>query len=424
MFRSTLVVLAALGTLSLPVLAQPANPTSLGGPAASQAEARYSANELDLLLKPVALYPDPLLAQLLPAAAFPAQIEAAAQWLKDNPDGDPEGQEWDESVQALAHYPEVLDQLAQDLAWTEALGQATASQMNEVTGSIQRLRTQAYAAGNLQSDENMTVSVDEGYVTIVPNSQEQLAVPVYNSSVVYGCRPVGWSGPMINYGGLYNTGSWLVFGFDWVGRSCFRYPSGGYYGSYSPCSVNVLHNTYNGGNCRSWRPSYGYNTVRYNNFYRPGNAWNRVPGCSNGVGFQRNNFYRPGGNWSRQVGSGWNQPRNNWSNNRNWVGSNRGNWANNGWRGHSNWNNHNWNRSRHNGWANNTRSNWSNHNWSRPNRNWSNNSNWGSHRNWSRNTGFSHHNRGNFNFNRGGFNRGSFNRGCGNFNRGGWGRRR
>ncbi len=123
-------------------------PASAPAPAAAQSAtaAKYNANELDLLFKPVALYPDPLLAQMLPAASYPAQIEAANTYLKANPKGEVDNQPWDASVKALAHYPEVVEQMAQDLAWTEALGQAAANQMSDVNASIQRLRSQATAS--------------------------------------------------------------------------------------------------------------------------------------------------------------------------------------------------------------------------------------------------------------------------------------
>ena len=406
--------------------AQPAVTQSAGA-------AKYSANELDLLFKPVALYPDPLLAQMMPAASHPAQIEAANQFLKANPKGDVDSQPWDASVKAVAHYPEVVEQMAQDLAWTEALGQAAAMQMGDVTASIQRLRTQAYAAGNLQSNEQQTVNTDESYVTIQPTSPQVLYVPVYNPYLVYAPRPYGWTGSLISFGLGYACGSWLNYGFDWYGNSCFRYPYGNYYGSnwgnpgYN--QVNYVHNTYNLNNANCWRPTYG----AYNNYttcYRPGNSWSRVPGCnySNGGNWTSSNFYRPGGNWSNHVGSGWNSPGShppsNWNSGGSWNNSSGyrpgGNWStpgnsrytsgwangnngnSNGWNNHhSSWSNGNtasgWNKNRGSGWSNgSTGSSWNNNRGS----GWSN-GNTGSSWNNNRGSGWSNGNTGsNWNNNR------------------------
>ncbi len=401
MYKTSLVsglFLVALATTGWALPNPPAPvPTPAPAPAvAAPAEAgKYSASELDLLFKPVALYPDPLLAQMLPAASHPAQIDQANQFLKANPKGDVDGQPWDASVKALAHYPEVVEQMAQDLAWTEALGQAAAIQMGDVTASIQRLRTQAYAAGNLQSNEQQTVNTDESYITIQPSSPQIMYVPVYNPYLVYAPRPYGWTGSLLSFGLGYACGSWLNYGFDWYGRSCFRYPYGNYYGSYwgNPGynRVTYIHNTYNYNNANCWRPTYSaYNS--YNTAYRPGNSWSRMPGCnySNGGNWTSSNFYRPGGNWSRNVGSGWNSPGShapsNWNSGGGWNNSGYrpgGNWSTPGnSRYTSGWANGN---NRGSGWANNGSSGWNGNRGS----SWTGNSNWSGNRgsSWTGNTG-------------------------------------
>ena len=426
------LIACASTTLALPNPPAPVPTPAPGQPALAQpaGAAKYSANELDLLFKPVALYPDPLLAQMLPAASHPAQIEAANQFLKANPKGDVDSQPWDASVKALAHYPEVVEQMAQDLAWTEALGQAAAVQMGDVTASIQRLRTQAYAAGNLQSNEQQTVNTDESYITIQPTSPQVLYVPVYNPYLVYAPRPYGWSGSLISFGLGYACGSWLNYGFDWYGNSCFRYPYGNYYGSYwgNPGynQVSYIHNTYNLNNANCWRPSYGTYS-NYNTCYRPGNSWSRVPGCnySNGGNWTSSNFYRPGGNWSNHVGNGWNSPGShppsNWNSGGSWNHSSGyrpgGNWSTpgnsrytSGWANGSNnggWNNHhsswsNGNTSNNNGWSGNRGSSWTSGNnnggwngshtssWTGGSNGWSGNRSWTTgNSGWSGNRGSS-----------------------------------
>ncbi|MFN8612022.1 MAG: DUF3300 domain-containing protein [Vulcanimicrobiota bacterium] len=380
-----------LSAWALPTPTPVQTPAPTPAPAAAQ-PAKYSSSELDLLFKPVALYPDPLLAQMLPAASYPAQIEAANTFLKANPKGEVDNQPWDASVKALAHYPEVVEQMAQDLAWTEALGQAAATQMSDVNASIQRLRSQANAAGNLESNEQQTVTTDSNYVTIQPASPQIMYVPVYNPYLVYAPRPYGWTGSLISFGLGYACGNWLTYGYDWYGNSFFRYPAGCYYGSYwgNPGyrSVSYVHNTYNYNNGNCWRPNYGaYNS--YNTCYRAGSSWSRMPGCnySNGGNWTSSNFYRPGGNWSSHVGSGWNSPGShppgNWNQTGSWnhsgyrpggnwstPGNSRytSGWANHGWSGNSGWNGGGWNNGHHSsgwtgssGWNGNSSSPWSGH---------------------------------------------------------------
>jgi len=282
--------------LTQPLQAQPENTPS------SQESVRvssYSAQELDALLKPIALYPDALLAQVLPAAAFPAQIQAAAEFLKEHPEGEIDAQPWEDSVKAVAHYPEVLQQMAQDMDWTEALGQAASQQMSEVTSSLQRLRNQAYRAGNLQSNEQQIVSTEQGIITVQPASPQTLYLPNYDSSLVYGTQSIGWAAPLVTFGLGYACGSWLTYGYDWYGRGCYRYPRGLYYGSahcpnYS--SITYVHNAYNPGNCNTWRAPLGNNTYTYNHCYRPGTQWSRQPGCfrQNAWAQQAQNGFLPG----------------------------------------------------------------------------------------------------------------------------------
>ena len=119
--------------------------------------ATFSDAELDQMLAPIALYPDTLIAQILIAATYPDDVSAADQWVKANPSltGDALNSalvqmQWDESVKALATFPQVLAMMAAEVGWTTRLGEAFMSQQADVTASIQRLRQKAYAAGNLR----------------------------------------------------------------------------------------------------------------------------------------------------------------------------------------------------------------------------------------------------------------------------------
>jgi Protein of unknown function (DUF3300) len=173
-----------------------------------------SGADLDQMLGPIALYPDPLIAQLLPAATLPPEIVLADRYV--NGGGDPnliDQQPWDPSVKALARYPAVLKWMDDNLAWTTALGQAFLYQQQDVMDSIQRLRAQAQALGNLPSTPQETVITDNGAIEIVPANPQVMYVPVYQPQVVYYQRPYG--SPFISFGVGLAVGLWLNHDFDW-----------------------------------------------------------------------------------------------------------------------------------------------------------------------------------------------------------------
>jgi hypothetical protein len=170
--------------------------------------------QLDQLLGPIALYPDPLIAQILPAATVPTQIVLANRYVSGG--GDPNAidlQPWDPSVLALARYPNVLAWMDQNLDWTEQVGQAFLYQQPAVMESIQRLRQTAYNYGNLQNTPQQQVVNDGGDFEIVPTDPEVIYVPVYQPDVVYY---QAWNGsPCISFGIGFRVGLWLDCDFDW-----------------------------------------------------------------------------------------------------------------------------------------------------------------------------------------------------------------
>jgi hypothetical protein len=150
----SLVITLPLDTI--PLRAQPAPAPA----AATDETTAFSAGQLDALLAPIALYPDPLLTQLLMAATEPLQIVQAKRWLDDPAHAGLKGdaltkalttQSWDPSVKSLVPFPQVLDMLNSKLDWTQQLGYAFATQQADVLASVQRLRRQAQSAGHLQS---------------------------------------------------------------------------------------------------------------------------------------------------------------------------------------------------------------------------------------------------------------------------------
>ena len=210
MKRTSIFTVMLLVSLSLAVCAWAQIPAP---PPAPQVPLRPGA-ELDQMLGPVALYPDPLIAQILPAATLPPEIVLADRYV--NGGGDPnliDQQPWDPSVKALARYPAVLKWMDDNLAWTTALGQAFLYQQQDVMASIQRLRAQAQALGNLQSSPQQNVVVDNGTIEIVPANPQVIYVPVYQPDVVYFQQPSG--AQFISFGLGFAIGAWLNCDFDW-----------------------------------------------------------------------------------------------------------------------------------------------------------------------------------------------------------------
>ena len=157
----------------------------------------FTEAELDQMLAPIALYPDSLLAQILLAATFPDQVAEASAWLKANPDlkGDAfndalDKMNWDLSVKALAPFPQVLAMMVEQAGWTQKLGEAFMAQESDVTASVQRLRSKAYAAGNLKSSAQQQVVVKGDTYEIAPTNPEVVYVPSYDPTVIYGSW--GW----------------------------------------------------------------------------------------------------------------------------------------------------------------------------------------------------------------------------------------
>jgi Protein of unknown function (DUF3300) len=155
----------------------------------------YQAGQLDQLLAPIALYPDPLMGQVLAAASYPQQILDAEEWFDDPSHAgwsndqllaDLQQAPWDASVKALTAFPQVLHELSQNIAWTQNVGNAYAMQQDNVMNVIQDLRRDAQEAGNLYSTPMETVYDQGSDIIIQPRDPNKIAVPVYDPTTVYG----------------------------------------------------------------------------------------------------------------------------------------------------------------------------------------------------------------------------------------------
>jgi len=184
---------------------------------------RYSSNQLDNLVGPIALYPDALLAQVLVAATFPDQVEDAARWVRINGTSGIDDQNWDVSVKSVAHYPSALNMMADKSDWTATLGRAYAYQSSEVMAAVQRMRGLASNRGNLMSTPQQQVIADNGNYAIVPAEPRVIYVPVYDPYVIY-TQPVfngGYSSRFWSFGVGFPIGGWLTYDLDWRRRSVY-----------------------------------------------------------------------------------------------------------------------------------------------------------------------------------------------------------
>ena len=158
----------------------------------------FSSEQLENLLAPIALYPDPLLAQVLLAATFVDEVDEAARHVRAYGEAGIDDGPWDVSVKAVARYPVLLSYLADHIDWTATLGQAYAAQSTDVMISVQHLRRMALSLGNLETTPEQEVVVEGDDLRIVPAQAGWIYVPRYSPGIVYHRRPS--SGLAISFG--------------------------------------------------------------------------------------------------------------------------------------------------------------------------------------------------------------------------------
>ncbi|GGY74503.1 hypothetical protein GCM10011613_19930 [Cellvibrio zantedeschiae] len=256
--------------------------------AANQEDVEFSQAELDQMLAPIALYPDALLSQVLIAATYPLEIIQADRWVRSNKDLKTEdalkfaqNKDWDPSVKALVAFPDILKRMSEDVDWTQRLGDAFLSDEEAVMDAVQRLRKRAYATGNLEKAQHITVERDDNNIIIEPAEERIVYVPVYDTRVVYGnwwwpdYPPVFWH---------YPSSYTYVSGFYW-GTSIYLGPT--YF--YSSCRwrdrrvVVVDHHHHYDGHTRFYtgRSIVGHSSAR---------LWRHEPAHRHGVAYYNNNL--------------------------------------------------------------------------------------------------------------------------------------
>jgi Protein of unknown function (DUF3300) len=252
--QSLVAILSAL-SLALGDSAVYAWPTMAQLGSADQQPAPLIPNDqLDSLVAPVALYPDPLLTQVLVASTYPLEIIQLQQWIQKNSSltGDAltnavEKQDWDPSIQSMAIFPDLVKRLADDIKWTTDLGNAFLAQQSDLMDAVQRMRMKAKDAGNLKSTDQMKIEtkvVETKTVVVIQQTNPQVIyVPTYNPVVVFGPPVYMYPYPPIYYPppSYYPAGVFFAFG---VGVAVGSYYRGGWgyncgWGRHTTININV-----------------------------------------------------------------------------------------------------------------------------------------------------------------------------------------
>jgi Protein of unknown function (DUF3300) len=263
-------------------------------------------DQLDSLVAPIALYPDPLLAQMLAASTYPLELMQLQQWLEKNKTlkdkalvDAVEKQPWDPSVQAMATVPDALKRLTEDIQWATDLGNAFLAQQSDVMEAIQRMRAKAEGKGNLKSNEQMKVEtkvVESKSVIVIEQANPQVVyVPSYDPVVVYGAPAYPY--PPIYYPppGYYAAGMAISFG---VGMMVGAAINGGWgwgcgWGGNNNVTINNNNNFNRNSNIN------GGNRNNINGGNRPSNQPAR--GGAGGNNWQHNPSHRGGTPYSNKA---------------------------------------------------------------------------------------------------------------------------
>lgn len=267
---SSAALIIAIGGPSLFAQQQP--PLQQQAPPALPPRGQALTNQqLDDLVAPIALYPDPLVSQILVASTYPLELVQAGQWLERNPNlsgtivvQEAQQQNWDPSIQALVVFPDLVKRLNQDIAWTSNLGNTFLDQQADVMDAIQRMRLSAQQGGKLASNQQQTVTTtyDSGApaIEIQPANPDVIYVPYYDPSYIWG---PSYYYPYANwYYPPYYGGSYFSFG---LGIRMGAYFGGGWGGW--------------GG--WGWSPGWGNRSVIVNNNFFARNNFNRGFGGRN-----------------------------------------------------------------------------------------------------------------------------------------------
>lgn len=303
---SRLIAVTCVFQLLIPAPSVTRLATAQEAPQPTQSEAPPIPNDqLDSLVAPIALYPDPLLAQVLAASTYPLELTELQQWLAQNKGLKDQAladavkkQDWDPSVQAMAPLPDVVKKLTENIKWTTDLGNAFLAQQSGVMDAVQRMRKKAQQAGTLESSEQLKVenTTENGkpVVEIAQANPSVVYVPSYNPTVVYGAPaypypPIAYPPP-----GYAAAGAFLSFGVGVAMGAAFGggwgYHAGWGGGGNNNITINNNNSYVRNANASSNRVAgAGGNTWQHNSRHREGapypnrNTANRYGGTTRGA---------------------------------------------------------------------------------------------------------------------------------------------
>lgn len=329
---------AAIVPGDVPLIAQqPAAPPTAQqaatSPATPDAAPKLTPDQIDSLVAPIALYPDPLLAQVLAACTYPLEVVQLSQWLMKHKDLKEKAladavqkEDWDPSIQGMAGLPDVVKQLAENIEWTSDLGNVFLAQQSDVMDSVQRMRRKAKDAGKLESTKEMTIDtkvVESKDVIVIQQSDPKVVyVPSYDPVVVWGAPPVYAYPPIAYPPGYYAAGAALSFGFG-VAMGAMWSGGWGYgcgWGGNNTININNNNNfnrnsaRVNGGNRVNAGNRTGNNSWQHNPKHRGGAPYgdrataNRFGGTTRGdsLGNRQANARQNAGQRGGNVGGGGN----------------------------------------------------------------------------------------------------------------------
>lgn len=238
----------------------------------TQTQASFSEAQIEQFVAPIALYPDPLLTQILMASTYPLEVVEAARWSRDNSTVNGpalqdamQAQSWDPSVKALTAVPQTLEMMSDKLDWTQQLGDAFLAQQQDVLNAVQKLRAEAQAAGNLRSTPQQVVttapapdgvaaSAVQQPIVIEPVNPNVYYVPVYNPAVTYGAwdypdyPPFYWSPPgfvasnVVSFATGVAVGAAIWGGCNWRNHSVIINVNR--YNIFNHTNINITNNTW------------------------------------------------------------------------------------------------------------------------------------------------------------------------------------
>ena len=311
--RDTVKAILSAGLIFALLIAQSQNlygqqPAPDAAPPSSPAP--QSAEQIQALVAPIALYPDALVAQVLSGATYPDQIAVAQNWLLEHKDltgqalmQEVDKQSWDPSVKALAAFPSVLDNMAKNLAWTSELGEVYNHQPKDVMEAVQTLRVKAKDAGNLKTTSQVTV-VQQSPSTIViqPANPQVIYVPEYNPAVVFGTPYVvpGYTAGEVAAASAISFGAGIAIGALMSGGCCHTWGWNTWTVDWHGGYVGYAGHPYYGN--AAWHGAYG--AYGYHGYGAYGSASYHGPYGSAGAyhGYGAAGGYHTGGAYQNAYG--------------------------------------------------------------------------------------------------------------------------